>query len=116
MKIKTAEEILAEVFDCDTTERTELQFFVTLNPSIERIKQAMETYASQFKSEWVSVDVIPELNKEYLGLHKQRKREVITFEEIEGMICLCTNVSYSLVGDSDFSHYCELTLPTPPTK
>ncbi len=51
--MKTPIEILFEVFDpspqdCTTPEQ-DLQLAITLNPSLDRIKLAMEEYAKQFK-------------------------------------------------------------------
>lgn len=47
--IKSPEEILGDIFGCGK-DLSELQLYITLNPSLDRIKWAMEKYKSQSKA------------------------------------------------------------------
>ena len=53
--MKSAEEILKELYCCDYFEdKADLQLQITLNPDLDRILQAMHEYAAQDR--WVKVD------------------------------------------------------------
>lgn len=49
--MKSALTIISEVW-----QDSDLQLALTLNPSLDLVKQAMEEYAEQFKPKWISVD------------------------------------------------------------
>ena len=114
-QIKTAEEILKEVFSCEPNEdRVGLQFYVTLNPDVDRIIEAMQTYAQQFKPEWTPFNQLPEENKVVLVAAKNKPVEMGYILELEGKTCICTDKGFQLLSDSGFTHWQPLpSLPNP---
>ena len=61
----TAEEILKKIFDSGSSQ-DDLRLAIVLNPSLEKIILAMQSYASLKEDKWISVgERLPETNSQH---------------------------------------------------
>lgn len=68
--------------------------------SIESFKAVVE-----FAERWIPMNELKEAGVEYLFKTSTGKHSVGKFEFIEDKLCITTDISYSLVEDSGFTHF-----------
>ncbi len=54
---------------------------------------------------WISLNELKEIGVEMLFKNKNGKHSTGKFEIIEGKFCILTDIGYSLVEDSNFTHF-----------
>jgi hypothetical protein len=63
----------------------------------------------EFAERWIPMNELKEAGVEYLFKTSNGKHSVGKFEFIENKLCITTDISYSLVEDSGFTHFRPIT-------